>query len=118
MAEVAVCRYYGQDPNDQPRPWWGEPGPAPDLIIHGYTIAVKGTEWWTNSLRLFLPPNDASDVAVLVSVHLATGECWPRGWIKRKDVAQFAPTWDTYRWVRTIPMVSLRPCRAGVHERS
>jgi hypothetical protein len=122
MAEIAVCRYYGENPYYWVDVYDERPGATADLIYAGHTVSVKGRERWASPLDLIVPEHDvANDVYILVSVTLESRCCELRGWIPRQDLLRYEP--EPWKWTedrpgyatperrRYVPVQNLRPCR-------
>jgi hypothetical protein len=126
LAEVAVCLFYGREPEAFVLARHALPGPQPDLLYETsrrtYRVSVKGRERWIEPLDLVVPSYDVeNDVYILVSVNLAAAQCALRGWIKRERLLTYPP--QAWQWTddrpgaerdalrRYVPLADLRPCR-------
>lgn len=124
MAEWAVCRHYGLDPNEWVKAYDHRTGPIPDLMHRGFRVSVKGRVRWHTPLDMIVEEHDTeNDIYILVSVNPDSGQCALRGWITRDDMLRYPS--EGWKWTtdrpgayrdhkrRYIPVEDLRPCRRG-----
>ena len=88
----------------------GEAGVQADLSLRGHSIAVKATIRWDPPMTIYLPAEDPSSIAMLVSVNPDRGICGLQGWVSKKDLHRYEPIYEFDRWVRHIPWYDLHPC--------
>lgn len=129
FAEVAVCRFYGEDPYYWVETYEERPGATADLEHAGLRVSVKGTEYWGNADKppfLIVPQHDtANAIFVLVNVDLGNHTCTLRGWVTRSELLRYAPEpwrdWKTGapgldrtgKLRRYVPLEDLRPCTSA-----
>jgi hypothetical protein len=122
MAEVAVCRFYGEDPHTWVTVHLTRPGAVPDLVHKNKRVSVKGRERWVEPLDMIVPQHDTdNDVYMLVSVEFQSGVCGLQGWLYRDELLRYPLqmwqwTGDRPGSVRTalrryVPVADLHPCR-------
>jgi len=122
MAEIATCRFYGEDPYRWVKAYDSRPGAIPDLQHAGCLVSVKGRSRWKLPLDLIVPDYDLdNDIYVLVSVDVPSHWCGMRGWITQELLLSYPER--EWQWTddrpgatrpdekrRYVPVEDLRPC--------
>lgn len=128
FAEVAVCRFYGEDPYYWVETYEERPGATADLCHANLRVSVKASEFWGTAAKppfLIVPHHDIhNSIYVLVSVDLEHHRCGMRGWVPRNELLRYAPEpWRDWKsgapglarsgkLRRYVPLEDLRPCHA------
>jgi len=119
VGEVAVCRFYGEDPERWVKAERTRGGPTPDLMHDGKSIGVKSTPLWGDHLHLSVAEYDRNERHVFVSVNVQSGRCGLHGWIGREALLLVSPEpmrharyRSTALW-RYVPMRELNPMGAA-----